>query len=429
MTFNVSKIVGWGTKLWLFFFPWQTMLIIRQTQRGDSYWASNGIAVPLMALWLLALTLVLVFLHRKELLTVLKEKTVLFSSLFIFLFLVIWHSKDSLIALQSIFFWFLGMSVVWVSSKKIISKKEWVFWLCLGSIGPSLLGLYQFFSQSNFSSTILGLSALPSFAPGAPVIVGEWGRWLRASGSFPHPNIFAGYLVIIIAAIFSLIRNCEITPKIHWFYRILLIFLTAALIATVSRTGLIAWGILVVIEHYYDARKYSLPANRVLLFITVLTLVIGIGMTWPLFSGRIGLSHVMSAQESGAISERITGLHSALLIGKENWLLGTGPGNYTVALAEFYPNFKGYELQPVHNVPILFMAEWGILGIILVGLGAWYFLKNSLNKPEILLALLPLLPLIFFDHYLYDIWAGIMMLGIYISSTVYPHHGSTQPKK
>ena len=418
MNYNFSNLIQWGIKLWLLVFPWQTLLIIRQVEKNGSLWSAAGLALPLSAVFLGLIGLLILMQVR------IKPKAWQLG-LITFLIFSVWRAPDSLLGLQWLFFWTLG-GILCFFGKNFISHKNFLQYLALGSVLPIALGLYQFFTQTNFSSTWLGLAAIPSFMPGAPVIVSEWGRWLRASGPFPHPNIFAGYLVIVMVAIFSGLRNNFFTKKWHWFFYLLVIFLITVLLTTFSRSGILGLALLIGLEFFYF-KKDTVLETRLLLWIVCLTAAVVMRLLWPIYKGRVFLSQP-APQERVAVTERITGISESIVIWKKHWLLGVGPGNYTVSLAKLQPNLAGYELQPVHNVFFLFLVEWGSLGLLLVLGGMVWLFKNGLIKLKFLLPCLPLLPLLLFDHYLYDIWAGIIILAIHISSTVYPHLGLTKPK-
>jgi hypothetical protein len=65
-----------------------------------------------------------------------------------------------------------------------------------GAVFSACLGLWQFWTQHTVSSVWLGLSSHDVFVSGTAVVESGGERWLRAYGSFAHPNIFGGYLVL-----------------------------------------------------------------------------------------------------------------------------------------------------------------------------------------------------------------------------------------
>ena len=110
--------------------------------------------------------------------------------------------------------------------------------------------------------------------------------------------------------------------------------------------------------------------------------------------------------ESKTISERLELNLIGLKVFFDNLIIGVGPNNYLiVAQNYFFQNFNLRLFQPPHNFLILFLAEYGIIGLILVLL----FFKQTIGKfvksqPQIKSHLL--LPLVgaygfgmIFDHY------------------------------
>lgn len=427
MNKNILVSIRWGIKMWLVLFPWQTLLLIRQVSRGGSVWASLGIFVPFSALFLLCL-LGLAGVYYRNIWCLAGKKYWLPLTVGFGLVIGICASAlDPLIAWQTVFFVLLVCGFIWLVKTTEIPFSEWVGWISVGTVGPIILALIQFFAQTGFTVSWLGISALPSFTSGAPVIVGEWGRWLRASGTFPHPNILAGYLVVVLATILKLSRTEVYSKKIQWWYRFIVIFLTAALLATVSRAGMLAWIILLMVEHWWLLKDTQVRENRLLLFITMTVGMVGVVLLWPLLSGRILIQN--SVQELVSVTERIDGMQASYVVWKDHWLFGTGPGNFTVAWADNNPHLAGFALQPVHNSFVLILVEWGVFGVGILFLMGWRLYCWGRNSRSVWLSLAPLIPLLLFDHYLVDIWVGMLIFAIHISSTFYPHLGSTEPKK
>src|SRR3989344_3796134 len=70
-------------------------------------------------------------------------------------------------------------------------------WFVAGATLQSLLGIWQFLTQSTFAFKWLRLAEHQAWQAGTAIISGpEIGRWLRAYGAFPHPNVLGGYLVV-----------------------------------------------------------------------------------------------------------------------------------------------------------------------------------------------------------------------------------------
>ena len=70
--------------------------------------------------------------------------------------------------------------------------------LIAAAVIQSLLGIWQLVTQSTFASTLLGMSHYEVWQAGTSVLKNDTGRWLRAYGSFPHPNILGGFLSAVL---------------------------------------------------------------------------------------------------------------------------------------------------------------------------------------------------------------------------------------
>lgn len=404
-----SKIVNLaelGLKLFLVFLPWQTLYIFRA-----GIVPVESVVMHVSALLLLFVLGVATYIYKPTInLRVCSVVTVV-------LILQIGNAPDKFLAIQQCAWLLLAGGLWWLFSKDLLSKSEQIKYLVIGAIAPALLGVWQFFVQSSFTSTWLGLSFIPASLPGSPVIVGESGRWLRAFGSFPHPNIFGGYLVAMLVLLFSRANEYSIFNKKNWAWRLGTILFTSALILTFSRSALCAWILCMIFYHYKIFKTERGSELAVQIFISLLTAALTFTLTWSIWSGRLGQG-TASSNEKVAVAERLNGNRLAGEIIKNNWALGVGPGNYTSTLRQTAPELKIWELAPVHNTPLLVLAEWGLVGVIILSLLLYYLRAKVIY----------LLPILLFDHYVYSHWSGILVGIILILSTVYAHLRLTQPK-
>jgi hypothetical protein len=104
-----------------------------------------------------------------------------------------------------------------------------------------------------------------------------------------------------------------------------------------------------------------------------------------------------------AFADRRSGNSQALAIIKEMPLWhGVGPGNYERMLKKYLNEdtipYEPWNITPVHNVPLLIVAEWGILpGLLTV---TYLLYQYALRFRNTWPYLLPLIPPLVFDHYL-----------------------------
>ncbi len=295
-----------------------------------------------------------------------------------------------------------------------------------GAVLPSMLGIWQFLSQSTFDSTLLGLTEHAVDAAGTSVVVGDdIGRWLRAYGTFPHPNMFGGYLVFTVAVGLWLLKDEE-NERIRLAMHAMLLIETAALFFTLSRSAWIA-ALLVLLSYCYIAvfhkqKQLNVSIASLLVCACILTVCFS-----PLIRVR---TEAVSANEVLSIAERVGGYHEAFALWKEHPWKGAGVGNYTAAVFAKDPTRFGWEYQPVHNVPLLLLVELGLFGIVLiVGVVVSFFMYHvtrntkqiqdrhcevecSIAVCNMLRVTCYMLPLALLDHYLFSSHSGLFSMAI-----------------
>ena len=103
-------------------------------------------------------------------------------------------------------------------------------------------------------------------------------------------------------------------------------------------------------------------------------------------------------------------MKNALLIIGQRPLFGVGMGNYLLAQQQFPQRFADFLNQPVHNIILLIVSEFGIIiGVSLIIL-FWREIKSAVKKsPYVLLAVL-LTGL--FDHYWLTLQQNFLLIGV-----------------
>ncbi len=110
--------------------------------------------------------------------------------------------------------------------------------------------------------------------------------------------------------------------------------------------------------------------------------------------------------ESKTITERWELNLVGLKVFFDNFIIGVGPGNYLIeAQNYFFKNFNLRLFQPPHNFYILFLAEYGLIGLILIILlfkkiAKRFIYSQSLIKSRLLFPLAGAYSFgMLFDHY------------------------------
>jgi O-antigen ligase len=110
------------------------------------------------------------------------------------------------------------------------------------------------------------------------------------------------------------------------------------------------------------------------------------------------------------VSERVASLQDAKALIAEQPIIGVGAGNFTAEIMQLQPERPVWSIQPAHNVFMLVWSELGLIGLILFGLFLFQVVTQS-NKNVIFgIALLALVPSLFFDHWLWTSHFGLLFL-------------------
>lgn len=236
----------------------------------------------------------------------------------------------------------------------------------------SLLGVGQFLTQASFASKWLGMSGYESWQAGVSVLKNDSGRWLRAYGTFPHPNIFGSYvgaILLLLLGYFSLRKGRIMerwSRRSSWMLSVSLInVLSLGLLLSFSRSAWLGFGVGVCTLAFVVFLQKDLGVKK-WFFKIALVLVVGgaifTGMLheviFPRFDGAI-------IQREASVIDRAVLTYQALEIIREHPWLGVGAGNYTLAVMQKYPNIPVWDAQPVHNIFLLIWAELGIFGLLL----------------------------------------------------------------
>lgn len=245
-----------------------------------------------------------------------------------------------------------------------------------------ILSLLQVWAQSTLHSHFLyGWNAnVTALQPGASVVQLPGGaRWLRAYGTFPHPNILGGFLCLAIPLVAGGYLRQHWRSLAAWVLLASLAMGLLALLLSFSRAawlGIVAgalWaGLFFWLRRGLRLKAHldepaNLSARRAWVRLTLLGLlgfgmVVGLVATLsPVLQSRLLLDNVPLEQYS--VDERIVLLKASVTFLSEHPWLGVGAGNMTL-VEDSYPPTRAIE-QPTHNVPALIGVETGVFGLIL----------------------------------------------------------------
>lgn len=282
----------------------------------------------------------------------------------------------------------------------------------------SLIAILQFAFQSDLGLQILGETDISTQNPLIARFYVLGIPFVRAYGTFPHPNILAGFLLLSFFFTFLIPQNFKNERNILFALQFF------ALLTTFSRTTLAFMIVNFTFFFFYHSKlhKYlkikidNIP--KLTTFIFSATLVSSILFFW--------IFRIINITNDSSILERVQGFYYSISIFL-NHPFGVGFSHYTLFLDELKAvELQPWQYQPVHNVFLLFLAECGIIAFFILAAGLIFVFKGILKKSKTFLipekifitkvlftSILTLFLISNFDHYLISLEQG-RFLTVYI---------------
>ena len=250
------------------------------------------------------------------------------------------------------------------------------YFLLAGLVYSCFIAWMQFSSQSSLGSIwwFLGERTFDVATPGIATAIINNRLLLRPYATFPHPNVLAGFITALLPMVIynssTVIRNIKLP---------LLIFLLATLGITFSRSAWLVAGILLManIINFYRYPNSS-KFNKVGLVALACILIVFL----PLLSERF---FNLSSVDIQSITRRMDLNYAALTMTREHPIFGVGLNNFLTALPNYIHINSYQDLQPAHNIYLLFLAEWGIAGaatILLLVVNFWPTITDKIHNTK-----------------------------------------------
>ncbi len=408
----MKKLFDWSWRVTLVLLPWQTRWFVDTKLAGWS-WAQGSWSAYVTWLPMIATVVLGAILFRGEERRLLNKK----NSLILLGFLVtsiiaVLLSLDWLLRTTAVIQWWIQIGLlgafVWSLVGARVSKDDLVKVFVLSLVPVALFGCWQFAAQHIAASSWFGVAAQDPRSLGVAVIEVLDLRALRVYGSFPHPNIFGGWLAIGISVSLWLVsRTSRKRSVVAWSCVSALFAVT--LLLTFARGAWIAAavGLILLAVRLWQLRA-DVSMSRQYFFVGVLCCAIAVGVIG--YTQRVFVFARVEAQgrlEVKSIDERTQSLKDGVAIFLKHPIFGSGPNGEMLDL----DRSRNIPLQPPHNVFLLFLDDFGIVGLVLVG--GFLFLNRAAAKTFFVSAYWIVIPLAIvglFDHYLFSLWAGQVLL-------------------
>ncbi|MDP1845993.1 MAG: O-antigen ligase family protein [Candidatus Moranbacteria bacterium] len=304
----------------------------------------------------------------------------------------------------------------------------------------AIIGILQFIYGHSLGLRLFGESIVSRETPGVAKLVIDGEKHIRAYGTFPHPNILAGFLIIpLIMILISLLNRWQ--PKLFFnsasseetnqsklvsratslnqipasLILVFLFIIGLGFILAFSRSaflGLFA-ALLFILYSFIRNLKCKKQISIVLLFIIIASVgsIYFVNRNTSLFSDQ-------------SMRERASYANVARETISAHPLAGIGIGQFALEEYSENPNLEGWQYQPVHNVYLLLASELGIAGLVLflIFMATLFLGEGRGGKDDYRLTyysfcciILPFLVIALFDHYFWDIKTGTIIFSLIIT--------------
>lgn len=292
--------------------------------------------------------------------------------------------------------------------------------LIVSMLIQGLIGTLQVYFQQSIGLSWLGEFMISPIQAGTSVLEADGIRWLRPYGLTPHPNIFAGIVMLglFASAAFVIQDRYRLFSTIAFllgFFFLLLSFSRGAWIGFAS-AAVLALPFLIRESHFW----------RRILPLFGLSFLIGLIFLWfyqPLLLSRTGFNEENTEQRS--ISDRLVYMEIAWDAIENHPIQGLGAGNFPWYASNYIFFRTDYDLKGnnVHNVYLTVWSELGLIGfglfLAMLGAGTIAVLrKGSPERIALLAGVIAWAVVGLVDHYAWtlvltqSLWLGILAAAI-----------------
>lgn len=336
----------------------------------------------------------------------------------------------------------LACSLAYLASK--IVRRPNAVWLLfyaiiLAGFYQSLIALSQFVLQHSVGLSVLGESPFDVTTLNVAKIVVDGTTYVRAYGTFPHPNVLASFLAVSTAT--TLVTFFTFREKIlkQWsktlFWIVLILVQFVAALLTFSRSGLSFlallcgfFGVLFLTQNERSEQDVVIKKKvRIFFFLVGSLFFVFIVALWSPLSTR---GTLQDSHGDNAISERALLQDVSRETIPHSPIVGTGPRSFLQNIQRYTTSHNlslaSWQSQPVHNIYLLIATESGLAGlgsfIVLIVFVLTQIVRGVLKKeakvlqPQLLamLCILGYLAVGLIDHHPWDIHQSLFTFFFFV---------------
>ena len=279
-----------------------------------------------------------------------------------------------------------------------------------GGFLQAIIAIAQFLKQSSIGLKYLGESIINSDLLGiASFYLSDGEKIIRAYGTFPHPNVLAGYLFLVLCIMYYVLWKRYKTDTIYSILIVAYPFILFSFFLTFSRVGILAWAAAFLAGILIYHKSYPEEIKKIFVITVIVSGLFAI-LYWPEILGRL----TVASDDDGLLVRKY---YTEEVLKSDINFFGVGIGNFVNWLMEQNPMQTHWFYQPVHNIYLLIYSETGLLGLIAFVLFVLFLVKDFVKKTKlekfsrfsVLVFFCSFLFIGFFDHFLWTLQQGRLM--------------------
>lgn len=354
---------------------------------------ADYLALKIYTTDILALTLIL--LCFRQIIIFVYQKRIVLTLLLVLSIINVVLSSQPIIGIYALLKY---AEIVGVGLSIFFIKPKWsmVIWAFLiGSIGELLLSIAQMVHHGSIGGMFyfFGERYLTSSMPAVAKTYLSGVEILRPYGTFSHPNSLGGfYLLVYCLVLFYQRFVVKYKPSV-WHH---LILVTSSLLVffSFSKNAIISYGLVTFLFVFF--------------YLQISCRLCRVGRLLGVFF--LCLFFVSSVNNPSSISERFTLIKQGIILFTQKPIFGWGLGQHLYGLSHFASTHPYLFNQPIHNIFLLALVEWGLL--LFAFISAIFIQVARLTKHKSTLLIFGIVFITgLFDHYWLTLQQNMLLLG------------------
>ena len=292
---------------------------------------------------------------------------------------------------------------LYLKNEKYMDVKKYIYLpLTYSAIFFVAIGLAQFVRQSTVGGVFyyLGERTFNSQTPGIALVSFMGNMKMRAYSTFPHPNVFAGYLVAVFFLVKWYLENTKVIGVIR---NTILATIVLGVFITFSKSAVFALIVVYIINKINintdNLRKWGMGLLASSLIFTGLFTIFGSKFIYvgTYENVYLRLLHTKVLNESSY----------------NNIVQGVGLNNFVYLGTDLLLKEGVWWPQPIHNIYLLIFLELGVVGLLAFIFLMYKCIENK--RKHTIMAILVVVLTGVLDHYWLTLWQTMLMLTFVIS--------------